>query len=642
MAVVQTSEARDGVSQIDMSAARRDLRFAASSAPLAVHRLFRLIQIMRDRSSSLLLFVIVFLILFRFAASAASSTQERADRFLALANSGYQALYRVNSEAQWLAVTDVTPEHDAAAEATGKAYAAFNGNPAIISEARELLTHQKELTELTTRQLKQLLLNAAEGPMTNPDLVAKRVAAETKQASLMNGFQFKLNGQKTTANQIDDKLEKSTDLAERKAVWEASKEIGPALKDNLVVLRDLRNGVAKEMKYPDYFALEVAAYGMTTDEMLKMLENWMATLRPLYLQLHTWTKYKLAEKYHQPVPRKIPAHWINNRWAQEWPGLVEAANIDKYFEGRKPEWIIKTAEQFYTGLGFASLPQSFWEKSDLYPVPPDSKRKKNTHASCWHIDLENDIRSLQSIEPNARWFFTAHHELGHGYYFKAYTRPEVPYLLRLGAAPGFHEGVGELIALASSQVPYLQSRGVLPLEFDADKTAFLLDDALARSIPFIYFSCGVMPHWEADIYAHNLPPDQWNAGWWKYVSDFQGIEPPSPRSEEFCDAATKTHINDNPAYYYNYAFATVFKFQLHDYIARKILHQPPQSCNYADNKEVGAWLNNILKKGGTEDWRKVLKEATGEDISTRAMMDYFKPLMSWLEEQNKGRQIGWE
>ena len=593
----------------------------------------------RPDSFPVLLFLLLVVPLRTFAAS---PIQERADRFLALANAGYQALYRVNSEAQWTAVTDVTPEHDAAAEAAGKAYAAFNGNPAIINEARELLTHPKELNELTVRQLKQLLLNAAEGPMTNPDLVARRVAAETKQASILNSFKFTLKGQPITANQIDDKLEKSVDLNERKAVWEASKESGPALKPNLVVLRDLRNGVAKEMKYPDYFALEVAAYGMTTDEMLKMLENWMATLRPLYLQLYTWAKYKLAEKFHQPVPKKIPAHWINNRWAQEWPGLVEAANIDKYFEGRKPEWIIKTAEQFYTGLGFPSLPQSFWEKSDLYPVPPDSKRKKNTHASCGHIDLENDIRSLQSIEPNARWFFTAHHELGHGHYFMAYSRPEVPYLLRLSAAPGFHEGVGELISLASSQVPYLQSRGVLPLEFDADKTAFLLDDALARSIPFIYFSCGVMPHWEADIYAHNLPADQWNARWWKYVSDFQGIEPPSPRGEEFCDAATKTHIDDNPAYYYNYAFATVFKFQLHDYIARKILHQPPQSCNYADNKEVGAWLNNILKKGGTEDWRKVLKEATGEDISTRAMMDYFKPLMSWLEEQNKGRQIGWD
>ena len=308
------------------------------------------VRTMHRKSPSFL--VLVLLLSFSPAASPASPIQERADRFLALANAGYQALYRVNSEAQWLAVTDVTPQHDAAAEATGKAYAAFNGNPGIITEARELLTHQKELNELTVRQLKQLLLNAAEGPMTNPDLVAKRVAAETKQASILNGFEFKLNGQPITVNQIDDKLEKSVDLNERKAVWEASKESGPALKPNLVTVRDLRNGVAKEMKYPDYFSLEVAAYGMTTDEMLKMLEDWMATLRPLYLQLHTWAKYKLAEKFHQPVPKKIPAHWINNRWGQEWPGLVEAANIDKYFEGRQPEWIIKTAEQFYTGLGF--------------------------------------------------------------------------------------------------------------------------------------------------------------------------------------------------------------------------------------------------------------------------------------------------
>jgi len=577
---------------------------------------------------------------FSFAAN--SPAQERADRFLSLANAGYQALYKVNSEAQWVAVTDVTPEHDAAAETAGKAAAAFNGNPALINEARDLLTHKTELNDLTGRELNQLLLNAAEGPMTNPELVARRVEAETKQASILNSFEFKLNGQPITANQIDDKLDSSTDLTERKAVWEASKESGPPLKPNLVTLRELRNGVAKEMKYPDYFSLEVASYGMTADEMLKLQESWLATLRPLYLQLHTWAKYKLADKFHQSVPKKIPAHWINNRWSQEWTGLVEAANIDKYFAGRNAEWVIKTAEQFYTGLGFTPLPATFWQRSDLYPLPSGSKRKKNTHASCWHIDLQDDIRSLQSIEPNSKWFFTAHHELGHGYYFKAYSRPEVPYLLRIGAAPGFHEGIGELIALASSQVPYLQSRRVLPGDFKADKTAFLLDDALARSIPFMFFASGTMTHWEADIYAHNLPSDQWNARWWKYVSDFQGIEPPSRRGEEFCDAATKTHINDNPAYYYNYAFATVFKFQLHDYIARKILHQDPQSCNYADNKEVGTWLSNILRKGGTEDWRKVLKEATGEDISTRAMAEYFKPLHSWLEEQNKGRQIGWE
>ncbi|PYJ40966.1 MAG: peptidase [Verrucomicrobia bacterium] len=587
-------------------------------------------------------FVGAFSLLPAFAFAVDSPAQERADRFLSLANAGYQALYKVNSEAQWVAITDVTPEHDAAAETAGKAAAAFNGNPALINEARDLLTHKAELNELTVRELNQLLLNAAEGPMTNPDLVARRVEAETKQASILNSFEFKVDGRSITTNQIDDKLNSSIDLNERKAIWEASKESGPALKPNLVRLRELRNGVAKEMKYPDYFSLEVASYGMSADEMLKLQESWMATLRPLYLQLHTWAKYKLAEKFHQPVPKKIPAHWINNRWSQEWTGLVEAANIDKYFTDRSAEWVIKTGEQFYTGLGFTPLPATFWQRSDLYPLPPGSKRKKNTHASCWHIDLQDDIRSLQSIEPNSRWFFTAHHELGHGYYFKAYSRLEVPYLLRIGAAPGFHEGIGELIALASSQVPYLQSRGILPADFKGDKTAFLLDDALARSIPFIFFASGTMTHWEADIYARHLPPDQWNARWWKYVSDLQGIEPPAARGEDFCDAATKTHINDNPAYYYNYAFATVFKFQLHDYIARKILHQDPRSCNYADNKEVGTWLNNILKKGGTEDWRKVLKEATGEDISTRAMAEYFRPLQSWLEEQNKGRQIGWE
>ncbi len=574
--------------------------------------------------------------------AAKSPIQERADRFLALTNASYQALYRVNSEAQWSAVTDVTPEHDAASETAAKAYAAFNGNPALITEVRDLLKRSDELEPLTVRELRQALLNAGEGPMTNPTLTNNRIADETKQASILNSFQFKLHGKAITANQIDDLLNTSSDLAERKAIWEASKESGPALQNNLMRLRWDRNGVAGETNYPSYFDLEVAAYGMTADEMVKMNDEFMRDLRPLYLQLHTWAKYKLAEKYHQPVPNEIPAHWLNNRWAQNWTGMVDAANLDPYFKGKKPEWIAKTAEEFYTGLGFEPLPASFWTKSDLYPVPPGNKRKKNTHASCWHIDLDHDIRSLQSIEPNAEWFFTAHHELGHGHYFLAYSRPEVPPLLRTGAAPGFHEGIGELIALASSQVPYLQAKGILPNDFKADKTAFLLDDALARSIPFIFFASGTMTHWEADIYAHNLETDEWNRRWWEDVSKFQGVKPPSPRGEEFADYATKTHINDTPAYYYNYAFATVLKFQLHDYIAKHILHQPPQSCNYAGNKEVGAWLQKILEKGGTEDWRKVLKDATGEELSTRAMVDYFQPLMAWLEEQNKGRKIGWD
>ena len=155
----------------------------------------------------------------------------------------------------------------------------------------------------------------------------------------------------------------------------------------------------------------------------------MTTLRPLYLQLHTWTKYKLAEKYHQPVPKNIPAHWINNRWSQEWAGLVEAANSRPYFKGRTPEWIIKTAEQFYTGLGFSPLPASFWTKSDLYPVRRQiqAQEKHSCFLLAYRFGKRHSLAAKHRTNPT--WFFTAHHELGHGYYFKAYTRPEVPYLL---------------------------------------------------------------------------------------------------------------------------------------------------------------------------------------------------------------------
>jgi peptidyl-dipeptidase A len=576
-----------------------------------------------------------------FAADA-NPTQERADRFLLLVNSAYKSLVTLEGNAQWKALTDVSPIHDAGSEAASKARAAFTGDPVLINEAKALLLKRHELNELTIRELQQLLLAAAEGPMTNPKLVADRIDAEVAQASTLNGFEFKLAGKPITVNEIDNLLNSSTDLKERQAVWEASKESGKALKPGLVKLRDLRNGVAKELDYPDYFALQVAGYGMTTEEMIKMQDEFMRELRPLYLQLHTWVKYKLAEKYRQPVPKRIPAHWINNRWSQEWGGLSEGADLTPFFKDRTPEWVAKSSEQFYVGLGFPALPQSFWEKSDLYPVPAGDKRKKNTHASAWHVDLESDLRSLQSIEANPWWFSTNHHEFGHIYYFMAYTRPEVPALLRTGANPAFHEGFGELTALASGMAPYLKQLGILPADFKVDENAFLLNNALVPGVPFIFWASGVMAHWEADVYAKNLPADQWNARWWQYVRDFQGVEPPAARSEEWCDAATKTHINDTPCYYYSYAIAQVFKYQLNDYIAKKILKQPPQSCNYAGNKEVGAFFRKIMEKGKTEDWRKVIKEATGEELSTRAMVEYYAPLMKWLQEQNKGRPIGWE
>lgn len=574
-------------------------------------------------------------------APATNPNQLRADQFLALVNPMYQALSTVESVAQWDAQTDVTAEHDAAASAAAKAKAAFNGNPALITEARELLTNVGELDTLTVRQLRRVLLNAAEGPMTNPDLVSARIDAETAQSSTLNSFTFRLAGRPITANEIDEELVTQKDLRKRLAVWETSKQSGPALKPGLVKLQELRNGVARELGYPDYFTLQVAKFDMTTEEMLKLNEGFMDDLRPLYRQIHTWARYELAERYRQPVPTRIPAHWITNRWSQSWEEMLPAPTDASTFDGKTPEWITRTAESFYTGIGFPPLPATFWERSDLYPVAATDKRKKNTHASCWHMDLETDIRSLMSIAPDMTWFTTAHHELGHAYYDMSYSRPEVPYVLRSGANPAFHEGMGELIGLASHQTPYLKTLGLLSADAKADSTQDLLRDAL-DSIPFLFFSSGVMTHWEADLYVESLPPDQWNARWWKYVADFQGVDPPTPRGEEFCDPATKTHIDDTPAYYYSYAIATVLKFQLHDHIAMEILHQDPRQCSYAGNKEVGDFLRGIMSKGATSDWRTVLREATGEDLSTRAMAEYFRPLMAWLEAQNQGRPIGWE
>ena len=150
-----------------------------------------------------------------------------------------------------------------------------------------------------------------------------------------------------------------------------------------------------------------------------------------------------------------------------------------------------------------------------------------------------------------------------------------------------------------------------------------------------------MSFFEHDLYEKKIPSDQWNRIWWDYVKRFQGVEPPTERGADLCDACTKTHISDDPAQYYDYAVATVLKYQLHEHIAREILEQDPRSCNYSGSLEVGDFLRSILSKGATEDWRKVIREATGSDLSTRPMLEYFRPLLEWLREQNAGRDCSW-
>jgi peptidyl-dipeptidase A len=550
------------------------------------------------------------------------------------------------SEADWIAATDVTIEHTGQRTGADKAFAALSGSKLIIERAKAFLApeQEKQLEDATIRQLRRLLLAAAESPGTIPDVVAKRVEGEARQSAILDGFTFcrepKAGGagcaKTMTANEIDDVLRKSRDLAERQKVWTVSKDIGRPLKPGLVELVKLRNQVAREMGYHSYFALQVADYGMTVPEMMQLLDATLEAARPLYDGLHCWAKSTLAARYKRPVPKLIPAHWVGNRWAQQWPGLIEEANLDPLFKGSSAESIVKSAENFYVSLGFPRLPQSFWDRSDLYPVPPGNPRKKNAHASAWHIDHDQDVRSLMSVEPNEQWFAAAHHELGHIYYFLAYSRPEVPLLLREGANRAFHEAVGELAKLASQQTPYLVKVGVMPKGKEPNPTSWLLQSAM-ESIVFLPWSAGTMSHFERDLYEDELPSAEWQKRWWDYVAKYQGVAPPAARPDDLCDACTKTHINDDAAQYYDYALATLIKFQLHDHICTKILKQDVRACDYSGSKEVGAFLQRILSVGATRDWRAVVQEATGEAISPRAMIAFYQPLVDELGKRNAGK-----
>jgi peptidyl-dipeptidase A len=571
--------------------------------------------------------------------------QSEADAFLAWYDPEYVRLYTASAQAAWVASTDVSDAHTHARQEADQAMARMTGGVDVIERARLLLQHRQDLTPIAQRQLDHLLFIAAQAPQTAPDLARRRVDAEAEQSARLDGFQFCMTRdasgtctQPVETNEIDDVLMTSTDLDARLRAWNAAKEVGGALRDGLVELRGLRNGVAQAMGHDDYFTYMVSDYGMTRQEMMDLLDRLVVETRPLYTQLHCWARYRLAERYHvaQP-PQLIPAHWIGNRWSQEWPGLVDGVDMDSLITGHDAQWVVQQAERFYVSLGYSQLPPTFWERSDLYPVPAGEARQKNDHASAWHIDLDHDVRSLMSVEPNWTWFTTTHHELGHIYYFLSYSTPEVPYLLRDGANRSYHEGMGDLILLAASQEPYLREVGLLHEDQHIDQMQWLLDSALTGPITFLPWSAGVMSHFEHDLYAENLPPDQFNARWWQYVARYQGVAPPSERAATGCDACTKTHINDDPAGYYDYALANVLVYQLHDHICREILHQDPHACNYYGHTEVGDFLRAIESPGASRDWREVLREHTGRDLTAEPMLEYYRPLLAYLQEQNQGR-----
>ncbi|MDQ3515235.1 MAG: M2 family metallopeptidase, partial [Gemmatimonadota bacterium] len=555
------------------------------------------------------------------AVSVATSvvTQADAQAYLDSYAAEFQRLSYASSLAEWESNTRIVAGDSSNAvrtKAANEASARFVGSVANIERIRGFLAQKDRLTPLQVRQLEAMLYAAANQPATVPDIVRRRIAAETEQTEKLYGYTFMVGGKAVTPNQIDSTLRNSTNMADRRAYWESSKAVGPTLKPGIMNLRNLRNQTVQALGYPDFFTYQVSDYGMTTAEMLQMTDNLLREIRPLYRELHTWARYELAQRYGVPVPEYLPAHWLSNRWGQNWSDLVKSSggsSPDDAFKGRTAEWVVRSSEDFYKSLGFPALPASFYEKSSLFPLPADAPYKKNTHASAWHLDLESDLRSLMSVQPDAYWWETSHHELGHIYYYVAYSRPEIPLVLRGGANRAYHEAIGSMIGLASMQRPFLVGRGLLAANAQADERAQLLREAL-NYIVFMPWSAGTMTRFEHELYANNLSPDQWNARWWELARRYQGIVPPAPRGEQFADALTKTHINDDPAQYYDYALSFALLFQMHNHIAKNILHQDPRNTNYYGNTGVGDFLRTLMAPGASRPWRDVLRETTGQEL----------------------------
>ena len=575
-------------------------------------------------------------------ADSASATRMEAQRYLDEYARTYQELNTRSSLAEWESNTRIVEGDSTNAlrtRAANEALAAFVGSTGNIERIRGLLARREQLTPLQVMQLEAMLYSAGASPETAGPLVARRIAAEAAQTERLYGYQFVLGGKKVTPNDLDRILGESRDPKARRAAWEASKAVGPVLKPGLVELRELRNGVVRALGYPDFFAYQVSDYGMTPEEMLALNDQLVRELRPLYRELHTWARHELAKRYRVPVPEQLPAHWLTNRWSQDWSALVqvEGLDVDSALKAKSAEWVVKSAEEFYRSIGFDALPQSFWERSSLYPLPADAPYKKNTHASAWHLDLEHDVRSLMSVEPNREWFETSHHELGHVYYYMSYTNPDVPLVLRRGANRAYHEGIGSMMGLASAQRRFLVGRGLVPAAAKVDTMRQLLQEAL-NYVVFVPWSAGTMTHFEHELYARSLPPDQWNRRWWELVQRYQGVVPPAPRGEEFADALTKTHVNDDPAQYYDYALSYALLFQLHDHVARRVLKQDPHDTDYWGHTEVGDFLKTLMRPGASRPWREVLQQTTGRSLDAQAMVEYFQPLYVWLQEQNRGRR----
>ena len=584
----------------------------------------------------------------RVWAPSPTPSAEDAAKFISTVNETMLKLGREQQQAGWVASTYITPDTEAINARANQAYidavarnakdaARFN-NLQVGADARR----QLELLKTT------LVVVTPSDPRQAADLTTLTASME---AAYGRGTWCKDPAQPATCldiEQITEEFATSRDPARLRELWEGWHAISIPMKKDYVRFVELANRGARELGFADTGALWRAKYDMPPDAFTRELDRLWEQVRPLYVSLHAYVRMKLRAKYGDIVPEKgpIPAHLMGNIWAQDWSNLAPmvaagshnpAYSLTDILKRRNAGAVemTKTGERFFTSLGFAPLPATFWERSML--VKP-ADRNVICHASAWDVDMVEDLRIRMCIDPTEEDFTTIHHELGHSFYQRAYNT--LPILFRDSANDGFHEAVGDTIALSVTP-EYLVKIGLLDTAPDASGDIDLLLARALEKIAFLPFGL-LVDQWRWQVFSGQIPPDQYNTAWWDLRLKYQGVAPPEIRGEQFFDPGAKYHV---PAVtpYTRYFLAHILQFQFHRALTTLAgCTGPLNRCSIYESKVAGARLEAMLKLGLSKPWPDALEALTGSrEMDATAIRDYFAPLQTWLDEQLKGQPTGW-
>ncbi|WP_062901452.1 MULTISPECIES: M2 family metallopeptidase [Sphingopyxis] len=585
------------------------------------------------------------------AAPAATPTAADADAFIAAVEKDLFDYTVEASQVNWVNATYITDDTDAMAARINAV-----GTEKSVKYALEAAKYMDVpgLSADTKRKLDILRTGLVLPAPTKPGAATELNTIATDLQSQYGKGRGRLDGKEISGSDIEAEMgnlqHTPAEFAEMWTSWHDN--VGAPMKDDYARMVAIANEGAKELGFADTGAMWRSGYDMSPEDFAKTTERLWQEVKPLYMALHTYVRWKLNEKYGdavQPKTGPIRADLLGNMWAQEWgniyPLVAPPGSGDLGYDigdllkekGKAPLDMVKAGENFYSSLGFAKLPDTFWKRSQFLK-PAD--REVVCHASAWDVDNKDDIRIKMCIKVNSDDFVTIHHELGHNYYQRAYNKQ--PFLYLNGANDGFHEAIGDFIALSITP-QYLVDIGLLDKAKvpSADKDIGLLLRQAMDKVAFLPFGL-LVDRWRWGVFDGSIKPADYNKAWTQLRLQYQGITPPVARPETAFDPGAKYHIPGNTPYT-RYFLARVLQFQFYQAACKQAGWKGPlHRCSFYGNKEVGQKLNAMLEMGASKPWPDALEVFTGSrDMSGKAMMEYFAPLKKWLDEQNKGKPSGW-